>query len=233
MKHSCFEEQDAAYKCGQKDKKAGKLLLDNPYPRIKPGTRSQTPFGSWIRGWLSVPANPKIVRCGGNKASPYLTQVMSRLNWMKGWHGKDLRCLDVGCGRGRNSILMKNHEFEVVSLDLKPDYGMQWDLNQGCLPVFSSSIDVILLQYVLMFIPKDAMMGIIDASCEALKPMGCAIIEFYPAKESFYPTQAKAQEACREAVNRVTLKHGLFIYFVEPLRFVASKAHIPTLNAPA
>lgn len=177
-------------------------------------------------------ASNKVVRCGGNKASPYLNQVMSRLNWMKDWHGQSLHCLDVGCGRGRNSILMVKHGFEVVSLDLKPDYGMQWDLTQGRLPVFSSSIDVILMQYVLMFIPKDAMMGIIDNACKALRPMGCVIVEFYPAKESFYPTKEKIQEVHKAVADRF-VDNGLLIYMEEPRRFIASKAYIPALNAPA
>ena len=47
-----YNELVMAYKQGQRAKRSGALLFDNPYP-VQSKSRSHDAHSSWIRGWLS------------------------------------------------------------------------------------------------------------------------------------------------------------------------------------
>jgi hypothetical protein len=50
-----YDDLDAAYKKGRRDRKCGKTLDDNPYSPIPPSpSRGQYPYGAWVRGWLAM-----------------------------------------------------------------------------------------------------------------------------------------------------------------------------------
>jgi SAM-dependent methyltransferase len=150
---------------------------------------------------------------------------MQKLGAMRGWHGEPRRCLDVGCGNGRNSRYMESLGFEVVSLDWSPEYGLKYDLRQGALPVFAGTVDVVLLNYVLMFMPGDERDALVAAVAKALSPMGVAVVEFFHAKQSFCPTKAESVATCAEVMQGFEAA-GKMILLRGKERFLVSNSRI-------
>ena len=48
-----YSKLDKVYKYGKMAAESNKTLSSNPYPIGKIGSRSQTEFSQWVRGWLT------------------------------------------------------------------------------------------------------------------------------------------------------------------------------------
>jgi SAM-dependent methyltransferase len=85
------------------------------------------------------------IRCGRKTPSPYLKNNVKLLP-------KEGKVLDIGCGNGRNSIFMKEKGYVVTSVDMVEDFGNKNIIGEDPLP--SDKYDIILDNYILMFLDK-------------------------------------------------------------------------------
>jgi len=93
----------------------------------------------------------KAVRCGSDKATPYLRKHVDLFTeWAPAGH-----VIDIGCGEGRNSRFLKDRGMHVMSLDGKGDYGIKWMAGDK-IPAESGTADCILCNYFLMFLSGHA-----------------------------------------------------------------------------
>jgi len=145
------------------------------------------------------------VRCGRTGPTPYLKQHYRKLvhnphDFMMGFSESDLRVLDLGCGNGRNTEFMKEQGYtNVAALDMVGDYGCAVPLGKGRLPVFDSTADIVLANFVFMFLNQKERKQLIR-EIKRVARSGCTImVELYPAKDSFAPTD----EACVELLDEL------------------------------
>jgi SAM-dependent methyltransferase len=120
-----------------------------------------------------------------------------------GLAGRALRVLDIGCGNGRNSEWLRAQGHSVLSLDMCPGNNSPTKkvvLGHTKLPVKDNWAQVILMNYVLMFLNdverEQLYMEIARVSARAYP--GClAVVEMYPAKDSHAPTK----QACNDLLD--------------------------------
>ena len=119
------------------------------------------------------------VRCGKTTATPYLRKNIGLLQT----GGKIV--VDVGCGNGRNTIFMREQGFNVVPLDMCNDLGEDIILGKDKFPVEQDSVDIVLCNYVMMFLDSEERDQVIT-EIRRVSKWGCMIVlELYPAKDSF------------------------------------------------
>jgi len=145
------------------------------------------------------------VRCGRKEVCPYLRDNMDALigEWIDWEWGTKLHVMDIGCGNGRNSEFMKNQGHKVVSVDMVDDYGVKAILGKDKLPVKDGSIDVILCNYLMMFLsPKERNQLIKEIKRVAGK--NCIImLELYPAKDCYAKTDEEMVEMQEEIFKKI------------------------------
>jgi SAM-dependent methyltransferase len=146
------------------------------------------------------------VRCGSKAPSPYLRRHTGLLT-----AGLDLSsCLvvDLGCGNGRNSEYMKELGFKhVLSFDMRGDYGIPVELGSEHIPVPSSSADIILANYILMFFEGDKLQWVIREIKRIADTSGCKLmVELYPSQNSFWNTEEKIRALQRTVVDELGWK---------------------------
>lgn len=90
----------------------------------------------------------KAVRCGSSKPTPFLRKNIELFTECDATH-----VIDIGCGNGRNSKYFSDLGMHVMSLDGKGDYGIKW-VAGSIIPTESGSADIILCNYVLMFLEQ-------------------------------------------------------------------------------
>jgi SAM-dependent methyltransferase len=121
------------------------------------------------------------VRCGKTTPTPYLQKNIGLL----GDKNSEKLVVDVGCGNGRNTIFMQDQGFRVVPLDMCNDLGENIILGKDPFPLADDSVDIILSNYVMMFLSAEERDQVIKEMKRVAKT-GCKIIlELYPAKDSF------------------------------------------------
>jgi len=132
------------------------------------------------------------IRCGTTDPSPYLVKNWTLLFPYKNDHNYELKVLDLGCGNGRNSDFMKKEGFtSVTSLDMVDDYGKKALLGVDPIPYPCESFDIILCNYLLMFLSHKERNYLIDEIKRVAKWKATIMVELYAAKESYAPTKAK------------------------------------------
>jgi SAM-dependent methyltransferase len=130
------------------------------------------------------------VRCGRRTATPYLRKNINVLNPMGIKDPTKVQVVDIGCGNGRNSDFMKENGYEnVLSLDMVNDYGYKIVLGEDKIPIPNKSADIILANYILMFL-DDGERAQLIGEIQRIAKSGCSImVELYPAKDSVIQTQ--------------------------------------------
>jgi len=118
------------------------------------------------------------VRCGRNTPCPYLRNNCDILD-------KNKVVLDIGCGNGRNSEFAKEKGCKVISLDMANDYGIECILGHEKLPLKNKSIDIILCNYLMMFLNPVERMQLIREIDRVAKTSCVIMLELYPAKDSW------------------------------------------------
>lgn len=116
------------------------------------------------------------VRCNRKDCTPYLRDNIKLFP-------KSGLCLDIGCGNGRNSKFMKEKGYDVISLDMVSDYGKEHILGKDLFP--RASYDIILANYVLMFLNEKERHFVIKEIKKNSKVGTFLMVEMYPAKDSF------------------------------------------------
>jgi SAM-dependent methyltransferase len=115
----------------------------------------------------------KSVRCAGaTKPTPFLSKNIAALIG-----GRDhlLEAVDLGCGNGRNSDFLKSHGMMVYSFDTKPDYGLAVHLGHEDIPVHAKSMDVVLANYIFMFLTKPQINHLLNEINRVAKD-GCRVL---------------------------------------------------------
>lgn len=133
------------------------------------------------------------VRCHKQDATPFLREVFDKVNkWNAEVCAKT--CVDIGCGNGRNTEWMRSRGYEVIPLDHAAGCEGYRDvvLGESPMPVFSKTVGVILANYVLMFLKPKQQMQVLKEIDRIAAPGAWLVIEYYPAKDSWAPTQEDA-----------------------------------------
>jgi len=133
------------------------------------------------------------VRCNRCGPTPYLRDNVAILTKGFSRYPYDgAAVVDIGCGNGRNSRFMAEVpgvKF-MAALDMAGDYGTKTVLGVGKMPVPDGSADIVLCNYLLMFLsPKERNQALCEI--ERIAKPGCRIVvELYPAKDSYAKTEA-------------------------------------------
>ena len=128
------------------------------------------------------------VRCGKEDGTPYLKKHWSKL--FTDNPPKIANVLDIGCGNGRNSEYIKAKGVKnIISLDMAGDYGCQCIFDSSPLPLFEKTVDVVLANYILMFLERKERKRVIRDIKKSAKKNCTMMVELYPAKDSYCKTE--------------------------------------------
>jgi len=150
------------------------------------------------------------VRCNRKDPTPYLKKnvhlfVEDRCNEtcrFGDWQG--LHVLDIGCGNGRNMDAMKRIGFRhIVGFDMAGDVGHAFTLGQKPLPIFENTVDIVLANYVFMFLSSDERKQLISDIQKAACPDCTIMVELYPAKDSEAPTESTMVKLQKEVFDQL------------------------------
>ena len=133
-----------------------------------------------------------------------------------GYPIEQVSVLDVGCGNGRNSKFMKKKGHTVTSLDMVNDYGTKCILGKGKMPVKSKSMDIILCNYLLMFLDDKERDNVIKEFQRVARKHCIIMLELYPAKDSYAKDEnamLKMQKDIFDKLgwNKIKYSQGRFI----------------------
>jgi len=134
------------------------------------------------------------VRCGKTCPNPYLIKNLKQSGIESCDKCKSI-VLDIGCGNGRNSKYMQSLGFEnIISLDMAGDFGIKCILGVDKMPIADDSINIILCNYLLMFLSDRERINVIK-EIKRISSSGCIIlVELYPAKDSYAKTKEEMME---------------------------------------
>ena len=136
------------------------------------------------------------VRCGKTSPTPYLKKnlkLLQRENY------EEAQVIDIGCGNGRNTkFLMENGFKNCRAFDMVNDFGEKMTLGHDTFPVVDNSVDVILANYILMFLDNEERKQVIT-EIDRMSRDGCIfIMELYPAKDSYAKTKEESIKMQKE-----------------------------------
>lgn len=125
------------------------------------------------------------VTCGRLTPSPYLVRQFDVLTeCLTSTH----MVVDLGCGNGRNSRYMaKRGCLNIRSFDMAGSSGQQLTLGVDALPIGRGQAQVILANYVLMFLGPAEITQLV-AEITRVAALDCRLmVELYPAKAGRFP----------------------------------------------
>jgi len=129
------------------------------------------------------------VRCNSAGPTPLLRSNVKLLLGNRVSSAADLAVLDLGCGNGRNTRYIRSLGCtNTVAFDMAGDVGHPLTLGKRPLPLFKASVDVVLANYVLMFLNAKELTQTLRDIQRVARPDCRIIVELYPAKDSFAPT---------------------------------------------
>lgn len=146
------------------------------------------------------------IRCGRKTPCPYLKKNIKLLG------GKTV--VDIGCGNGRNAKYMQSLGYEVTAVDMAvnpEDVGdksidfIPMNLGRDIVPVHDGYADIILANYILMFLNEKERDYVLKDINRMSKEGTKLMVELYPAKDS----EMKTVEEC------VAFKDGMIEKFME------------------
>jgi len=157
------------------------------------------------------------VRCGRKDPCPYLRKNLGTLMPI---NTKKPCVIDIGCGNGRNSKFMIKNNCSVIPLDMVNDYGIKTVLGKQNLPVKPNYADIILCNYLMMFLNKKERKMVIK-EIKRVSKKGCKImLELYPAKDSETKNEKEMLELQQELFTMLGWKKIKY----SKGRFIAEKA---------
>jgi SAM-dependent methyltransferase len=157
-----------------------------------------------------------IVRTASVEPTPFLrsqSDFLERTAVVVAGSGRIPRAIDLGCGNGRNSKYLQSLGYDVLSFDLKPDYGLQVDLTKQFPAIWRQSVDVVLLQYVLMFLPPEYLGGFLRNVIMTCKSGAVLVIELFNAKDSYYTTKEQLAELERRVLEMTFYSNNVTILY--------------------
>jgi len=96
---------------------------------------------------------------------------------------KSGKVLDIGCGNGRNSAFMKKKGYQVTAVDMAVDFGSHIMLGRDPFP--KGKYDIILANYVLMFLDEEERKQVIGEIQDKSKEGTVLVVELYEAKDAY------------------------------------------------
>jgi SAM-dependent methyltransferase len=153
--------------------------------------------------------NKWVVRCGRTTPSPYIKDNL----WIlipKGCDKKTI--LDIGCGNGRNMNYLKKYASKYVGLDIFPSCqnAQQFEIGNDRLPDIYMGWDLILVNYVFMFLNAVERKMLIEDIKKTSSSICKIVVELYPAKDSHIKNDkemVKMQERIFKQLNWSTIKY--------------------------
>ena len=124
------------------------------------------------------------VRCGRSDPTPYLRKNVDLL--LDG--RKVCTVVDVGCGNCRNSRFMAKKDCLVCSLDMVDDDNPMI-LGKDRFPLQDNSIDIVLANYIFMFLDKAEREQVLSEIKRVAGPECVIMVEMYAAKDSHATTK--------------------------------------------
>jgi len=165
--------------------------------------------------------NKWCVRCGRKTPTPYLRDNYKLLFNMNN-QDSDGRAsvMDIGCGNGRNSEFMKKNGHYVYPFDMANDYGEKIALGKDKIPMIGKHIDIILCNYVMMFLSRTERKQVIKEIKRVAGGKCTIMVELYPAKDSNAKTKEEMIKLQKEIFD--DLKWDKLRY--SQGKFIAQKA---------
>lgn len=163
----------------------------------------------------SVYNGHKVIRAGCKKPSPFLKsqqQLLAEMVVNLTKAGRIPKAVDIGCGNGRNSDYVKGLGFETLSFDRRPDYGYPIDLETQDLPVFTSTVNLVLVQYVLMFIHPEKLPRVLDKIFSICDTPAYILVEVFNAKDSHFSSLKVLEFLMNHLADMVVKDSGFKVY---------------------
>lgn len=154
------------------------------------------------------------VRCGKDTPTPFLVKCFRKM----GSRLDGMSVADIGCGNGRNSRYAKSLGAETVAFDMCGDYGTPLILGKDKFPVKDGSFDIVLANYIFMFLDKKEIEFVLKELSRIIRPDASLIWELYPAKDSFYPDAKSIMELNNSIRDRFSGMRT--VYFTKDKGFI-------------
>ena len=152
------------------------------------------------------------VRCGRTGMTPFLRSSLPKLTKLMADAGTakaEAYVIDIGCGNGRNLAGLEADGFDrkhMHGYDMCPSArDVRLMLGRDSFPAADRSTDLILANYVLMFLNDLELMQVFNEINRVAKPGALLVIELYPAKDSRIKNDAEMvafQGAVRSRLER-------------------------------
>lgn len=126
------------------------------------------------------------IRCGRKDPTPYLRK---HVDIIEHCIPKGAIVADLGCGNRRNTIFMMNHGYQAIGIDMADGADRTCVIGKDPLPFKDSSVGVFLLNYLLMFLAPGERMVLYHEMKRCAAPKCLAVVELYPAKDSYAPDE--------------------------------------------
>lgn len=183
---------------------------------------------------------PKTVRCHTDVASPFLRANIEVFEKVKSdyiWKQKNFfkegnrnfrkfSILDLGAGNGRNMYFVRDRlrmAGPALGLDRDPVEGVKYsDLGVDTIPVNDGTVDVILCQYLLMFMKPEERLHLMK-EIERVAASGAAmLVELFPAKSGLAPC-AKSLQPVAYQTREFFTSRGWTVSISNPFHFFLHK----------
>ena len=164
-------------------------------------------------------ANNKVsVRIETPRPSPFIRNNL-RLLIPKNCDKKSV--LDIGCGNGRNMNYLGKYASVCVGVDINPTYpnSVYSDVGKDYLPIPYMGWDLILVNYVFMFLDAKERRHLITEIQRVSSDICKIVVELYPAQNS----KIKNDEEMIKLQNYLMKKLGWEILKSNKGRFIAQK----------
>lgn len=138
----------------------------------------------------------KVVRCHSDQPTPYLRDNVKKiLNKLAPFLNKKEPpvAIDFGAGNGRNLEFLEFHgkvcNIDCSGFDLKDDHRLVIRHNVGKYktPMPDGCVDILLCQYVLMFLEKVEREFLMTEINRVAAPGALLLVELFPAKSGRFP----------------------------------------------
>lgn len=139
------------------------------------------------------------IRCGRRGPTPYLESNFKLIVAS----GLLQTIVDLGCGNGRNTKFLKEQGFTVHAFDMVADFGKKIVLGKDTIPLQDNSIDVILANYIFMFLNPKERKQLVREIKRIAKNKCLLMVELYPAKDSFAPDKISCLELQKEIFDQL------------------------------
>ena len=156
------------------------------------------------------------VRCTTLSPTPFLKTWFHKLA-EKGLIRYVDKIVDLGCGNGRNMKYLVDKGYEVTGVDMVGEGSIvKAILGHDKLPFEDKSVDVVLLNYVLMFLGKEERAQLIGEINRIAADECVFFVEMYAAKDG----HAKTDEACEHFLSEMQdlLGENWWVYRKSKLR---------------